>query len=67
MSNEEFGTETAPLKVAEFLRRLLGELGSQVGAVWFGGSGQLTPVFASGLDESGLFRAPDGRQFLTRI
>ena len=67
MSNDEPGSGNPPLNAGEFLRQVLGELGSRVGAIWIGGSGQLIPLFAIGLEESGLFNGPNGRQFLQQI
>ena len=67
MSNDEPGSGNPPLNAGEFLRQVLGELGSKVGAIWIGGSGQLIPLFAVGLEESGLFNGPNGRQFLQQI
>ena len=67
MSNDELGSSNPPLNAGEFLRQVLGELGSRVGAIWIGGSGQLIPLFAIGLEESGLFNGPNGRQFLQQI
>lgn len=67
MSNDENGTSDRPLNAAEFLRNLLGELSANVGAVWVGGDGQLVPVAAVGLEESGLFAGVEGKQFLQQI
>ena len=67
MSNDEPGSGNPPLNAGEFLRQVLGELGSRVGAIWIGGSGQLIPLFAIGLEESGLFNGPNGRPFLQQI
>ena len=67
MSNDELGSGNPPLNAGEFVRQVLGELGSKVGAIWIGESGQLIPVFAVGLEESGLFNGPNGKQFLQQI
>ena len=67
MSNDEPGSGNPPLNAGEFLRQVLGELGSKVGAMWIGESGQLIPVFAIGLEESGLFSGANGKQFLQQI
>ena len=67
MSNDELGSGHPSLNAGEFLRQVLGELGSKVGAMWIGESGQLIPVFAVGLEESGLFSGANGKQFLQQI
>ena len=67
MSNDDPFSGNPPLNAGDFLRRLLGELGSKVGAVWFGGSGQLNVVAACGLEESGLFSGPAEKVFLQQI
>lgn len=67
MSNDEPGSEPRPINAAAFLRRVLDELGAQVGAVWVGGDGQLVPVSMVGIEESGLFSGPQGRPFLQQI
>ncbi len=67
MSNDEPGSGNPPLNAGEFLRQVLGELGSKVGAMWIGESGQLIPVVAVGLEESGLFSGPNGKQFLQQV
>ena len=67
MSNDETGPIERPLNVAEFLRQVLGELGASVGAVWVAGDGQLVPIIAVGLEESGLFNGAEGKPFLQQI
>ena len=67
MSNDDPGSGNPPLNAGAFLRQVLGEVGSNIGAVWVGGTGQLVPVFAQGLDESGLFDGVEGKRFLTQI
>ncbi len=67
MSNDEPGSGNPPLNAGEFLRQVLGELGSKVGAMWIGDSGQLIPVVAVGLEETGLFSGASGKQFLQQI
>ena len=67
MSNDDLFSGNPPSNAGEFLRRLLGELGSKVGAVWFGGAGQLNVVAACGLEESGLFSGSAEKVFLQQI
>lgn len=67
MSNDDPFSGNPPLNAGEFLRGLLGELGSRMGAIWFGTSGQLNVVAAVGLDESGLFYGPAEKVFLQQI
>ncbi len=67
MSTDETGTIERPLNAAEFLRRVLGELGAKVGAIWVGGDGQLVPILAVGLEESQLFDGLEGKKFLQQI
>lgn len=67
MSNDATGSSNPPLNLAEFLRLLLGDLNSQVGAVWAGAQGQLNLICQQGLDECGLFSGVDGKQYLAKI
>ena len=67
MSNDEIGSGNPPLNAGAFVTQVLGELGSKVGAMWVGESGQLIPVFAVGLEESGLFNGANGKPFLQQI
>lgn len=67
MSNDENGPINVPMKALEFLQRLLGELGANVGAVWMGAENQLVPVVAIGLEDSELFSGPEGKKFLQQI
>ena len=67
MSNDAPGSGNPPFHVVEFLRQLLAELNSNVGAIWAGASGQLVLVCAQGLEECGLFGGADGKQVLARI
>ena len=67
MSTDETDPINRPFNAAEFLRRVLGELGSSIGAIWVGGDGQLIPAFAIGLEECGIFDGIEGRKFLQQI
>ena len=67
MSNDETGPNEHPLNAAEFLCRVLGELGSSIGAIWVGDDGQLVPVLTIGLEDTQLFEGVEGKQFLQQI
>ncbi|WP_397568902.1 HlyD family efflux transporter periplasmic adaptor subunit [Schlesneria sp. T3-172] len=67
MSNDEQFSGNPPTNAGEFLRRLLGELGATVGALWFGSTGQLNLVAASGFEESGFFRGDTEKTLLQQI
>lgn len=67
MSNDETGPDEHPLNAADFLCRVLGELGCSTGAIWVGGNGQLVPVLTIGLEDTQLFEGVEGRQFLQQI
>lgn len=67
MSNDATGSSNPPFNLAEFLRLLLVDLNSQIGAVWAGAQGQLNLVCQQGLDECGLFSDGEGKQYLAQI
>ncbi len=67
MSNDEHEPTNGPVNATHFLLQLLGELDAKIGAIWVGGSGQLLPVYAQGLDESGLFDGEDGKRLLAQV
>src|SRR5579871_5807748 len=64
MSNDEPEPPNRPANVADFLLRVMGELGTKIGAIWMGADGQLVPVVAVGLEDSQLFDGEDGKRFL---
>ena len=67
MSRGEGEPEETPLNAAEFLCRVINEIGSKIGAIWVERLGVLNPILTIGLDDCQLFEGVEGKQFLQQI
>ncbi|WP_010586562.1 HlyD family efflux transporter periplasmic adaptor subunit [Schlesneria paludicola] len=67
MSRGEGEPNEGPLNAAEFLCRIINEIGSNIGAIWVERQGVLNPVLTIGLDDCQLFEGVEGKKFLQQI